>query len=91
MFLPFFILLFPEEPLDLFRYVKVEDDSETYKPPPVAKPDHPKHIQQSPECELCPLVTGEGRQVHYLTELIEPLEISPFAWLHLLNPYMMYI
>ena len=44
MFLPFLVLLFPEEPLDLFSYLKVEDDSETYKPPVISKPNHPQQI-----------------------------------------------
>ena len=67
MLLPFLVSLFPKVPVDLFGNEDVEYDTQTYEPPVVSKPYYPKNIEQSPECELCPTVTGKFLQAHCFT------------------------
>ena len=58
------VLFFPEEPLHLLGDEEVEDDDEAEQPPIVPEPDHPRGVEQGPEAQLDPAVTGDILQAH---------------------------
>ena len=63
----------PESPVDLLCHGHIENYNKTEQPPPSSEPDHPRDIEQGPECEPHPTVAEDLLQAHsviYFTELI---------------------